>query len=156
DCVSWVLSTCHRRGADMFSIDLGLLSNTSGVMLLQFSKQDFCQMMGETLGRIFHEELQELKGQQCKMSSIINMIPKLDMNESHSSSNFPNDVYNSNNNETQYYNGDQKNCNPNGETYDPYYPHGLPFCTSLPKTLDSYNDEYSNSSDGCQESYSYE
>ncbi|CAL4163221.1 unnamed protein product, partial [Meganyctiphanes norvegica] len=139
-----------RRGADMFSIDLGLLSSTSGVVLLQSSKQDFCQLMGDTLGTIFHEELQELKEQQSKMSSIINMIPKLDMNESYISYNLPNDIYNSYNNAIHYYNGDQENCNTNGETYEPYHTHGSPGCTSLPKTLDSYNDEDSNSSEGSQ------
>ncbi|CAL4124919.1 unnamed protein product [Meganyctiphanes norvegica] len=156
DCMSWVLSTCHRRGVDMFSIDLGLLSNTSGVLLLQFSKQDFCQVMGDTLGRLIHKELQELKGEQSKMSYIINMIPKLDLNESYGSSNFPNDNYNSYNNEIQYYNVDQENCITNGETYGPYHTHGSPGCTSLPNTMDSYNDEISNSSDGSQGSYSYE
>ncbi|CAL4182752.1 unnamed protein product [Meganyctiphanes norvegica] len=140
-CVSWVLSTCHKRGLEAFCIDLGLLSNTSGMLLLQSTKQDFCQMMGDTLGRIFYKEMQELKGTQREKGYSNDRVPYI-----------PNDSYNSYTQDIQYYNGDQDASNPSTMTYGTYDTHTSPGCLSV----DSYNDEYSHSPGRSPRSLRYE
>ncbi|CAL4144081.1 unnamed protein product, partial [Meganyctiphanes norvegica] len=151
-CVSWVLLTCHKRGLEAFSIDLGLLSNTSGVLLLQSSKQDFCQMMGDSLGRIFYDELQKLKGQQRTKGYSTNVLPNIGIDESYSSHYIPNDSYNSYTSDIQFYSEGQEDSISNGETHEKYATHKSAGCMNF----SSYNDEYSHSSDSSPGSYSYD
>lgn len=72
-CVAWVLSVCQKYGLDSFSVDLGHLGSSSGMLLLQSSKQDFCQMMGDVLGKILYQEIKLLKGSQSEKDYSVDM-----------------------------------------------------------------------------------
>ena len=60
-CVSWALWVCKQESLHELSIELGQLNYSSGMMLIQFTKQDFCNMVGDdSIGKIFYKSLKEL------------------------------------------------------------------------------------------------
>ncbi|XP_047489897.1 uncharacterized protein LOC125039717 [Penaeus chinensis] len=56
DCGDWASSVCRRRGLDQNAVDLCSFRNTTGVLLLQFSLQDFCTLVGDDVGRLFYQD----------------------------------------------------------------------------------------------------
>ncbi|ROT77122.1 ETS factor [Penaeus vannamei] len=60
ECVAWASSVCRRRGLDQSAVDLYFFGTLSGGLLLQFSPQDFSIRLGNAVGRMFYEELQDL------------------------------------------------------------------------------------------------
>ncbi|XP_063607332.1 uncharacterized protein LOC134781937 isoform X2 [Penaeus indicus] len=58
ECVAWASSVCHRRGLDQNDvISFGTLN---GRLLFEFSQQDFCNRLGNDVGRVFYEEFQDV------------------------------------------------------------------------------------------------
>ncbi|XP_069990284.1 ETS homologous factor isoform X1 [Penaeus vannamei] len=64
ECVAWASSVCRRRGLDQSAVDLYFFGTLSGGLLLQFSPQDFSIRLGNAVGRMFYEELQDLVHKQ--------------------------------------------------------------------------------------------
>ncbi|XP_069990283.1 uncharacterized protein [Penaeus vannamei] len=56
DCGDWASSVCRRRGLDQNAVDLCSFRNTTGVLLLQFSLQDFCTLVGDDVGGLFYQD----------------------------------------------------------------------------------------------------
>ncbi|XP_037791249.1 uncharacterized protein LOC119586567 [Penaeus monodon] len=77
ECAAWASSVCRRRGLDQNAVDLCSFRNTTGVLLLQFSLQDFCTLVGDDVGRLFYQDFRaQIKKRRANyMESPQNAIP---------------------------------------------------------------------------------
>ncbi|XP_047489748.1 ETS homologous factor-like isoform X1 [Penaeus chinensis] len=57
ECAAWASSVCRRRGLDQNAVDLCSFRTLSGSLVLQFSLQDFCSLVGDDVGRLFYKDL---------------------------------------------------------------------------------------------------
>ncbi|XP_066944878.1 ETS homologous factor-like [Macrobrachium rosenbergii] len=73
DCLDWAGSVCRKRGIDQSTVDLWALKSYSGSDLLQFTPQDFSNIVGSVYGPLFHQELTVLfnKREQDKMQGAV-------------------------------------------------------------------------------------
>ncbi|XP_068212737.1 ETS homologous factor-like [Palaemon carinicauda] len=60
DCLDWAGSVCRRRGIDQSTVDLWSFRNHTGSDLLQFTTQDFSNLIGSIYGPLFHQEFSVL------------------------------------------------------------------------------------------------
>ncbi|XP_042871878.1 ETS homologous factor-like [Penaeus japonicus] len=56
ECVTWASNVCRRRGLDQNAVDLCSFATLTGDLLLQFSLQDFCTLVGDDVGRLFYKD----------------------------------------------------------------------------------------------------
>ncbi|XP_045596570.1 ETS-related transcription factor Elf-2 [Procambarus clarkii] len=61
DCLDWAGSVCRRRGLDQTTVDLWVFRNTCGSLLLQYTCQDFCSLVGAVYGPVFHQEFTQMR-----------------------------------------------------------------------------------------------
>ncbi|XP_064083512.1 transcriptional regulator ERG-like isoform X1 [Macrobrachium nipponense] len=69
DCLDWAGSICRKRGIDQSTVDLWSFRSHTGSDLLQFTSQDFSNLVGSIYGPVFHGEFTDLrhKREQGKM-----------------------------------------------------------------------------------------
>ncbi|CAL4112446.1 unnamed protein product [Meganyctiphanes norvegica] len=62
-------SVCRQNKLHEFTLNLGALGSYSGMTLLQSTKDDFCYMLGDAIGKIFYKELKKRRTEQGSYDS---------------------------------------------------------------------------------------